>query len=91
MAKKNKKKNGKRKIPIISTALILIGIKELWNAYKEGGTGRVFIALTGYDQNYGWNWKWARAGIPLIGAGIAEAVIRKSGIRKGINIPWFTI
>ena len=93
MAGKKGKKNGsrKRKIPIIPTALLIMGIKNLYDAYKDGGSDRAFIALTGYDKNYGWNMKWATAGIPLVGAGVANKVISMTGIRKGINVPWFTI
>ena len=92
MAKKKKRNSSRRrKVPIISTALFLIGLKNLWNAYRDGGTHRVLVSLTGYDPNYGWNWKWADSGICFAGAGVAEAVIRKSGIRRGIRIPWFTL
>ena len=89
-----KGKNGKRrrqKIPIFATAGVLIGLKNLWDAYKEGGTGRAFIALTGYDSNYGFNWKWATAGIPMVAGPLASMAVSKIGLNRHINIPMFKL
>lgn len=59
-------------------------------AYREGGMNRVIISWTGYDSNYGWNWKWATSAVPLIVGAAATFVAVKSGINKwtptGINI-----
>ena len=48
MAKKNNKGGRRRqKIPILATSGIIIGIKNMIDAYKEGGVFRVMVSLTG--------------------------------------------
>ena len=89
--KKGKKGKARRKIPIIPTTLFLLGLKSLYDAYKEGGLHRVGVSLIGYDPNYGFNWKWATSGIFLISAAVSNKVIASTGLRKGLNIPWFTL
>lgn len=83
MTRKGKKRKGhKRPIRIFATAGLIVGLINMWNAYKEGGWDRLFISLTGYDRNYGWNWKWATSTIPMvIGAGLSFAA-SKLGLNR---------
>jgi len=92
MAQKKKGKSRRRqKIPILATAGMIIGMKNLWDAYKEGGTGRAMISLTGYDPNYGFNWRWATSSIPMfLGAG-GSMVAAKSGVNRYIKVPVFKL
>ena len=91
MAKKRKGGRRRQKIPIAATVGMLIGLKNLWEGYKAGGTGRALICLTGYDENYGFNWKWATATIPMVaGAGISM-IAAKSGINRYIKVPFVKI
>jgi len=54
---------------------------QTYAGYKEGGWHRVMVDWTGYDPNWGWNIKWARALIPCV-AGIAVSAI---GAKAGVN------
>ena len=94
MAGKKGKKNGRRKqkIPIFATAGILVGLKELWDAYKAGGSKHVILRLTGFHQDIGeWNWKWATAGIPMVIGPVASMVMSKVGVNRYVKIPWFKL
>lgn len=81
---KRKKKGGRKKRPIriFATVGLVVGLIQMYRAFQEGGWGRLFISLTGYDANYGWNWKWATSSIPmLIGAGMSFAA-SKLGLNR---------
>ena len=61
-----------------------------YHAYQEGGWGRVKISWTGYDENFGWNFKWA-TNAHILGMGIgASFLASKTGVNrytpKGLNI-----
>ena len=90
---RRRKKGGRRrqKIPIAATAGMLVGIKNLYDSYKEGGTGRVMISLTGYDPNYGFNWKWATATIPMVAGAAVSMAASKFGLNRHIRIPYVKI
>lgn len=88
MTKKKNSTRRRQKIPILATSGMLIGLKNLWVAYKEGGTHRAMVALTGYDPNYGFNWKWATALIPMALGGLGSMIAAKSGINRYIRIPY---
>ena len=72
------------------TAGLLGSAVETVRAYREGGMNRVLISWTGYDSNYGWNWKWATSVVPLVvGAGATIIAVKSKVNRympKGINI-----
>lgn len=92
MAGKKGKKNGRRKqkIPIAATAGMLIGLKNLWDAYQAGGTGRAMRALTGYENGI-FNWKNASAIIPMAGGAIVSMAASKTGLNRYVKIPMFKI
>ena len=92
MARRKKSRGRRRrKIPIAATAGMLIGLKNLWDGYKAGGTSRAMICLTGYDPNYGFNWKWATATIPMVAGAGVSMVAAKSGLNRYIKIPIFKL
>ena len=92
MARRKKSRGRRRrKIPIAATAGMLIGLKNLWDGYKAGGTSRAMICLTGYDPNYGFNWKWATATIPMVAGAGVSMIAAKSGLNRYINIPIFKL
>ena len=93
MARRGRKKGSRRKqkIPILATAGMIVGLKNLYDGYKEGGTHRVMVSLTGYDPNYGFNWKWATATIPMVlGAG-GSMLAAKTGINRYVKVPYFKL
>lgn len=90
---RRRKKGGRRKqkIPIAATAGMIFGLLELKKAYTSGGSHAAMVALTGYDPNFGWNYKWARATIPMVlGAGVSM-VAAKSGINRYVKVPFVKI
>ena len=90
---RRRKKGGRRKqkIPIAATAGMIFGLKNLYDSYKEGGSGRAMIALTGYDPNYGFNWKWATSTIPMVTGAAVSMAASKFGLNRHIRIPYVKI
>ena len=91
--KKGKRKGGRRKqkIPIAATAGFLIGLKNLWDAYKVG-PDYALRALTGYSSGSGlWRWQDATAVIPMVAGAGVSMVASKVGLNRQVKIPWFKI
>ena len=90
---RRRKKGGRRrqKIPIIATAGMILGLKNLYDSYNAGGIDRAMISLTGYDANYGWNWKWATSTIPMVIGAAGSMVAAKSGINRHLRIPYIKL
>lgn len=90
MAKKKTRRRGKRKIPIIPTALFIFGVKFLVEAWKKS-PAHAFQSITGLNADFAFNWRDAKAGLSFLSAAVSNKIIASSGIRKGLNIPWFTV
>ena len=90
---RRRKKGGRRrqKIPIAATAGMVIGLIQLKKAWSAGGSHGAMVALTGYDPNYGFNYKWATAIIPMVGGAAVSMVAAKSGINRYIKVPFVKI
>lgn len=89
----SKKKTGgrrRRKIPIIATAGLVMGLLNFMDKYKESRHAAM-VSLTGYDPNYGFNWKWATSTIPIVIGAAGSMVAAKSGINRYMNIPMFKL
>lgn len=92
MAKRKKGGRRRRKISIFSTAGILVGLKNLWDAYQQGGGTQAMVALTGYNSiSNDFDYKRATAGIPMILGPLASMVASKAGINRHVNIPMFKL
>ena len=83
MARRRKKGGSRKKgIRIAATAGMVLGMWNLYGAYKEGGAHRAMVSLTGYDPNHGWNWKWATSTIPMVAGCAVSMVASKAGLNR---------
>ena len=89
---KRRKKGGRRKqkIPLAATAGMIIGIKNLYDAYRVS-PANAMMALTGLNVNMKFDWRTATATIPMVAGAGVSMVAAKSGLNRYIKIPYIKL
>ena len=68
-----------------------MGLLNLYDKIKNEDRAAAMVSLTGYDPNYGFNWKWATSTIPMVIGAAGSMVAAKSGINRYIKVPMFKL